>query len=98
MDGIKFLTLHLNFYYQIIIYFNKSKKEQKDNQSNKLIDSMYIFFIYFFSVQNIEIILVLIEELLNLITSRENNFKHFEFDLKKFFSEIAILIGLVKLF
>ena len=44
MDGIKFLILHLNFYYQIIIFLDKSEKEQKGNQFDKLIDSMYIFF------------------------------------------------------
>ena len=48
MDGIKFLILHLNFYYQIINYFYKSEEKKIDNQFNKLIDSMYIFFIYFF--------------------------------------------------
>jgi hypothetical protein len=48
MDGIKFLILHLNFYYQIINYFHKSEEKKIDNQFNKLIDSMYIFFIYFF--------------------------------------------------
>ena len=49
-------------------------------------------------MKNIEIIFVLIEELLNLVTSRDNNIECFEFDLKKLFSEIAILIKLVKLF